>query len=245
MLEVWGRIMNSYFKFKKFTVYQEKCAMKVGTDAVLLGAWVNTGGVRQILDVGTGTGLIALMCAQRSEALIDAVEIDQAAAEQAFENVSNCLWSSRIKVIKDSFQHFAQSDSALKYDLIVSNPPYFSNSLKSPQKTRSLARHNDELSMESLLFYSARLLNSGGVLGIIVPFDGYRNIVASAHFNGFYVMRQLLIRPKEGKNFTRVMLELSMKSKQEIINELTLRKAGSNDYTEEFKLLTRDFYLKF
>jgi len=237
--------MNSYFKFKKFTVYQEKCAMKVGTDAVLLGAWVNTGGAKQILDVGTGTGLIALMCAQRSEALIDAVEIDQAAAEQAFENVSNCPWRARIKVIRDSFQHFAQSGSSLKYDLIVSNPPYFSNSLKPSQKTRSLARHNDELSMESLLFHSARLLNSSGKLGIIVPFEGYRNIMESAHFSGLYAGRLLLIRPKEGKNFTRVMLELSMNSKQEIINELTLRKAGIDDYTEEFKLLTRDFYLKF
>ena len=154
---------NNYFSFRQFTIHQDQCAMKVGTDGVLLGAWVNVENAQRILDVGTGTGLIALMCAQRSESVIDAVEVDRAASEQAAVNCSASPWKDRITVVHDSFQHFAES-TAYRYDLIVSNPPFFKNSLKPKGLARSLARHDDRLSYESLLYYTVKILEPGGTL---------------------------------------------------------------------------------
>ena len=127
---------NDYFKFKQFTIHQDKCAMKVGTDGVLLGAWAECANAKGILDIGTGTGLIALMIAQRSNAKIDAVEIDETASKQAKENIKKSLWNDRIEILNISFQDFSKSTNE-KYDLIVSNPPYFQNSLYAPDEKRT------------------------------------------------------------------------------------------------------------
>ena len=141
---------NPYFRFKKFTVYHDRCAMKVGTDGVLLGAWVNVSG-DNILDIGTGTGLISLMMAQRNEkAVIDAIDIDSDAVSQAKDNIGNSPFSNRINSWNASLQEFS-SKVEKRYDVIVSNPPFFVQSLKSPNKERSVARHTDSLPVADLI----------------------------------------------------------------------------------------------
>ncbi len=159
---------NSYFQFKQFTVWHDKCAMKVGTDGVLLGAWVNIFNAKSVLDIGTGTGLIALMIAQRSTANILAVEIDADAVNQAIENVERSPWSGNIKV-----QHadFKTATFNTKFDVIVSNPPYFSDSLLSPDTHRSTARHTSELTYHDLISRVSGILAFKGEFSLIIPAD--------------------------------------------------------------------------
>ena len=141
---------NSYFQFKQFTVWHDKCAMKVGADGVTLGAWADVSDVKSVLDIGCGSGLIALMIAQRSEAGITAIDIDGQSIEQTKENTGNSPWSERIKTVHASLQQFAANSDVL-FDLIVCNPPYFNNSLKSPSESRTMARHTDTLSYTDLI----------------------------------------------------------------------------------------------
>ena len=156
---------NDYFQFKQFTIRQEKCAMKVGTDGVLLGAWADVTQARRLLDIGTGTGLIAIMAAQRNpELIIDAIEIDPAAFEQARENANNTPWRERIHIFQGKVQTFAP---AYKYDTIVCNPPFFINSTKNPALNRTLARHCETLSHEDILQVSYHLLLPEGKLCVI------------------------------------------------------------------------------
>ena len=140
-----------FFQFKQFTVWHDKCAMKVGTDGVLLGAWTPVESSARILDIGTGTGLVALMLAQRCSASVIALEIDGKAAQQAAENITRSPWGSRIEVVCQDFRLYSNKNNSLKYDTIVSNPPYFTDSLKCPDSQRNTARHNDNLSYEELL----------------------------------------------------------------------------------------------
>ena len=147
---------NPFFQFKQFTIRHDKCAMKVGTDGVLLGAWAGTESCSRILDVGTGTGLIALMLAQRSKAVVDAIDIDADACLQAQENAESSLFAGRINVFHSDLADFAQASTHL-YGLIVSNPPYFVDSLKCPNLQRNTARHTDTLTLEDLLQYSRKV----------------------------------------------------------------------------------------
>ena len=148
---------NNYFSFKQFTIYQDKSAFKVGTDGVLLGAVTDITGIRSILDIGSGTGLISIMLAQRSDAAITAIEPDLESFIQTAENVSRCKWNDRIKVEHTDLQKFSPDQG--KYDLIVTNPPYFSGSLKSPDLRKSATRHNDSLTTAELLKGVDRLIN--------------------------------------------------------------------------------------
>ena len=236
---------NNYFRFKQFTVQQDQCAMKVGTDGVLLGAWVKVEGTERILDAGTGTGLIALMIAQRSTALIDAVEIDKAASEQAAENCRASRWNARISVVQDSFQHFAQSTTH-HYDLIVSNPPFFRNSIKPPEASRSLARHDDQLTYESLLFYSSKILKHTGRLAVIIPAGEINYFTVQARFHGLYPSQIIMIRPHQGKDYSRCLAAFSKNNAEASnVGELSIKKMDDPDYTGEYKALTREYYLKF
>jgi tRNA1Val (adenine37-N6)-methyltransferase len=236
---------NNYFSFKQFTVHHDKCAMKVGTDGVLLGAWVKVINVGRILDIGTGTGLIAIMMAQRSTAFIDAVEIDENACKQAVENVAACPWKERIVIHHDSFQHFAANTTS-QYDIIVSNPPYFSNSLKSPLQLRSLARHDDSLSNESLLRSSAHILAPEGYLYVIIPAYDINSFIALAGLHGLYPSQMIKIRPVPHKAYSRCLIEFSSYRNQICTEkELIIKQENSKEYTHEYKNLTRDYYLNF
>ena len=165
---------NPYFQFKKFTVWHDKCAMKVGTDGVLLGEWASTERCQRILDVGTGTGLIALMLAQRSTAILDAIDIDSDACLQAQENIAKSPFANRIQVYQTSLSEY-MPDENIKYDLIVSNPPYFIDSLKCPDTKRNLARHTDTLSLPDLLRGTRRKYRLGASLRATGVFNRHRS----------------------------------------------------------------------
>ena len=235
---------NNYFKFKQFTVNQDKCAMKVGTDGVLIGAWANCEKAEAVLDIGTGTGLIALMLAQRSNAHIDAIEIDKLACEQAAGNVEKSPWQSRIEIIHKSLQeYYIEIDK--KYDLIVSNPPYFQNSLFASDESRTNARHNSNLEFDDIIDAALKLLDEKGTLSIILPYLEGTMFVLKASEKGLYCVRQTNVLPNPGKQPKRLLLEFKKIKmplvEQEIIIELNKR----HEYSEAYKNLTKDFYLAF
>ncbi len=217
--------------------------MKVGTDGVLLGAWADVGEAKSILDVGTGTGLIAIMLAQRSDAAIDAVEVDSMSALQAKENVSNSSWASRITVENKSFQEFS-SECSFRYDLIVSNPPYFINSHKSPSEGRSLARHTDELPYDDLLKGINALLSSKGRFAGIFPYVEGNIFIAKAATYGLYCNKKVNVLGKRKGTIKRLLLEFSCIKEPLTERSLAIR-CDQEGYAPEYKQLTKDFYLNF
>jgi len=237
---------NSYFNFKQFSIKQDECAMKVGTDGILLGAWTNVTKAKNIIDIGTGTGLIAIMLAQRSsDCRIDAIEIDQPAYEQACENVKDSPWACRINVIHSSIQDFITDK---KYDLIVSNPPFFivENTLVAPEKQRANARHSVSLNMDDLVSSVKRLLAPEGVFSIVLPFPNEANLlIKKMEQSGFACIRKLRLKPTPAKAPKRILMEFS-KSISAISEEvLVVEDKGRHGYSDKFIELTKDFYLKF
>lgn len=234
---------NTYFQFKQFRIEQVHSAMKVGVDGVLLGAWAEVANVAKILDVGTGTGLIALMLAQRSKAQITAIEIEKSAAMEARENVAASPWKDRIQVLHTSFQDFASS-SQEKFDLIVSNPPYFAGATKAASDERSMARHNDRLSFEELTLHSSALLNENGRLAIIIPSESFDELHRIVSRYKLYLKQITHIRPKPSKMVNRVLAQWSTIEEAPEIQELCIYEQDGV-FTEAYKNLTCDFYLLF
>ncbi len=233
---------NIYFEFKQFTVWQDKCGMKVGTDGVLLGAWVNITTAKNILDVGAGTGLITLMLAQRQrQAIITAVEIDELTASQAEENVNHSPWKDQIKVVQSDFRFY---DSIYKYDLIVSNPPYFINALKCPDEQRNTARHAGELNYELLFRRSAELLKEEGNLAIIIPTEAEKIVINIAWKYRLYPQHFLKVFTKAGKSCRRVLISFGFQDRKYSEEELCIQ-LDTNEFSSEYKSLVKDFYLKF
>lgn len=240
--KIMGR--NNYFKFKKFTIFQDKAAMKVGTDGVLLGAWTDCKDCSRILDVGAGTGLIALMLAQRSKAQITAIEIEENAAVDARQNIINSPWKNRVKLEHVSFQEFARTNNRT-FDLIVSNPPFFANAFKSGNKNRTLARHNDSLPFSALAYCSAQLLNASGKLAVILPFEASIEFEELAVTNNLFLVRKTEIQPNSKKEANRVLLEFSKKEAALKKDRLTIYGETGSVYTESFIALIKDFYLHY
>jgi len=236
---------NTYFQFKQFTIHQDKCAMKVGTDGVLLGAWSDPGSARHILDIGTGTGLIALMVAQRTNALIDAIDIDEKAYTQAKENVNASLFSQRIQVYHSSLESFKDNLSANTYDLIISNPPYFSNSLKSPDAQRTTARHTDTLSLDDLIKDSLSLLSSNGRISLILPSEKKTDLLHITTQNHLYITRMTDVHPTPGSTPKRFLVELSKTANPDYQEESLTIEIARHEYTPEYRALTKDYYLHF
>ena len=232
---------NPYFQFKQFTVWHDKCAMKVGTDGVLLGAWASVQNAHKILDVGTGTGLVALMLAQRSlpDADIIALEIDEAAAGQARENVTRSPWKERVKVVQTDFRDYQSSD---KFDVIVSNPPYFVDSLECPNQQRNAARHNDSLAYEELLEGVAGLLAEDGAFTIVIPADVADRVKMIAATKNLYAVRQLNVITKPGGIPKRTLITFTF-SNQECVFEELLTELARHQYSEKYIALTREYYL--
>jgi len=234
---------QSEFRFRKFIVRQDAAVMKVTTDGVLLGAWSYTGGVMRILDVGTGTGLLALMLAQRTGAQIDAVEIDRASAMQAEENVALSPWKDRIHIICGSFQNFAGTCDQ-RYDLIVSNPPYFRGAKHSVTKGSATARHDRCLKYEELISGSKALLAPGGRISLIIPFNMKKILVNIAHDSGLYLRRELIVATNPGTTPRRALLEF-MPVMGDIINDRLSIHDSKGGYTDGYRRLTSAFYLAF
>lgn len=232
---------NSSFQFKEFTVLQDKCAMKVGTDGVLLGAWTPMNDAKCVLDVGTGTGLIALQLAQRNQqAGIIALEIDSAAVTQATENVFRSPWADRIKVICHDFQTYNPEN---KFELIVSNPPYFVDAMKCPDEQRCMARHASGLNYISLFRKSARLLTEEGMISIIIPSEAEKMVMDAAWDSRLFPSHRMLVFTRPRKPCRRILLAFSFQEK-ECVQESLCIETEHNEYTAEYIALTKDFYLK-
>ena len=235
---------NPYFQFKKFTVWHDKCAMKVGTDGVLLGIWATVfdeSKTLSVIDVGTGTGLIAMIIAQRDgNAIIDAIDIDENACKQATVNIEKSPFKDRINVIHKSFVDYSTDK---KYDLIISNPPFFKNSLKCPDQKRSMARHNDSLPLKLLIEHAVTMLSKNGRIALILPVQQSEELDFIIATHRLFTARRTVIIPAEGLQPKRFMTELSTKNitKTEE-NTLTLEAKGRKR-TEQYAELTKEFYL--
>jgi len=249
------------FQFKHFSLEQDRCAMKIGTDGVLLGAWTPLkNNPFSILDIGTGTGIIALMLAQRSSAeQIDALEIDEEAYEQATDNFENSPWNDRLFCFHASLDEFVEeaeddpSDSELaqQYDLIVSNPPFYNEDYKSSNDQRDLARFQDAMPFEDLIEAAALLLSENGIFSVIIPFKEEENFLALANEYELYPLKITRVKGTPTTEIKRSLLAFSRKSlpdgEQENldspVNELIIETAR-HIYTPEYIKLTKDFYLK-
>lgn len=233
---------NSYFRFKQFVIEQDKCAMKVGTDGVLLGAWADVTNAQRILDIGTGTALIALMLAQRSKAAITAIEIDEQAALQAAANVATSAFSHQVFVLHTSLQEFMCADRST-YDLIVSNPPYFHQSLKTPVANRNLARHSDSLLPEELIAACFHLLSSGGRFCVILPTESALSFIEKAQIRGLFCTKKTEVFPRLGVSSKRVMLQFEWNEKSCEEDKLMIETEKRHQYTDAFTQLTKEYYL--
>lgn len=230
------------FRFKHFVINQNRCAMKVGTDGVLLGAWINTGKAKKILDIGTGTGLIALMLAQKSSAKVDVIDIDKDAFEQAKENIENSDWQNRINIFHSSLQQFTNS-SENKYDLIVSNPPFFADAYKAGTEARNIARHTDEtLSFDDLINGVKTLLQPGGKFCVILPFKEGNDFIEKAAANGLYVHKLTRVKTKIERQEKRLMIEFGLQKVKPVENDLVIQEEDLS-FTKEYIELTKDYYI--
>ncbi len=234
---------NNYFSFKQFTVYQDKCAFKVGTDGVLLGACADVSGAEKVLDIGTGSGLIALIIAQRSPAEITAIEPDPDSFCQAVENFSSSPWGDRILAVNTDLQSYLPGDT--KFDLIVSNPPYFTASLKNPDPRKSAARHNDSLTPGQMLVAVSQLLKENGTLQIIMPYAEGTVFIAEAQDYGMFCVNILKIKPLPSSEVRRLIMTFSRQRFKATEKFLTIEHGKRHEFTEEYMNLTKDFYLKF
>ncbi len=218
--------------------------MKVGTDGVLLGAWVPVDGVSSILDVGTGTGLIALMLAQRQpNATITAIDLDEASWQEASGNFSASPWSNRLLAIHCSLQQFGLH-TAEKFDLVVSNPPYFSRSLPAKTPNRTLARHNEMLGVSDLIVAAKDLLTQAGTLALILPVNEYTSFSKTARLKGLFEHRKMIVYPVPGKPAHRILSCWGLIPAAACINEtLVIEDRGRHQYSADYVLLTCDFYL--
>lgn len=242
---------NDYFKFQQFTIRQGRCAMKVGTDGTLLGAWASvppgdagkvSAGLR-VLDIGTGTGLIALMMAQRyPEANVTGIEIDHKAVVQARENVADSPFAERIEIVEgDATKAPAEWGGA--FDAIVSNPPYFEHSLQAPDERRTLARHITALTYAALLHTARQLLKDAGELSVVVPFDCRQRFDGEAALAGWSKVRECAVQTTPRKAPRRYLLAYALHPKAGVEQTVGVLEDTSGQRSAWYAELTRDFYL--
>ena len=228
----------SVFKFKEFSIIQEKSAMKVGTDGVLFGSWVSCKKANNILDIGCGTGLISLMLAQRNLiSNVTGIEIDKIASQEAQLNICNSSWENRIEIIYTSLQEFR---SEKKFDLILSNPPFFPQN--NSQKSRDIARHANTLSFEELVVNSANLLKENGVFSVIIPKEYEQYFCQITDLHKLYCNRVCYVSGSESSEVKRVMMEFSFIKCIKLVEYLTIERSRHN-YTDKYIRLCKSFYL--
>ena len=237
--------MSQIFRFKSFTIEQDQCAMKVGTDGVLLGAWTTCHEHHQILDIGTGTGVIALMMAQRNPiAEVHAIEIDSQAANQAKSNIEASQWSNRIKVLHKSIQEYWKEENH-SFDHIVTNPPFFTGGTLSLSQDKTSVRHTTKLSHGDLLTAVRSLLSEDGTFSLILPnIEGYRCIELAKTYN-LHPIRITEVYPDSKKPLERLLITFGRKESPHYPDQLYIRDTETGDFSDQYKELTKDFYLKF
>ncbi len=236
--------MNKPFRFKQFTVQQDRCAMKIGTDGVLLGSWVPlTNKINSILDIGSGTGIIALMMAQRSDAeTIDAVEIDDNAYEQSVENFESSQWGDRLFCYHASFQEFFEEIED-KYDLLISNPPFYTDDYKTKDTSRDAARFEDALPFEHLFIGVSHLLSEKGKFATILPYKEENKAIDIAKKLGLYPQIVTRVKGNPNSEIKRSLLLFGYDQVALLSDELIIENTRHH-YTTEYIELTKDFYLK-
>jgi tRNA1Val (adenine37-N6)-methyltransferase len=236
---------NSAFAFKQFNVKQDKCAMKVGTDAVLLGSWIQPNGSTHILDIGTGTGVIALMLAQKTSASIVGIDIDGIATQQAQENVDESKFKNSITLFNSSFQDFVKTTS-LKFQLIVSNPPFFEQSLKSSDEKRSNARHADVLPFEDLLDGVIKLLDEKGKFCLILPTLEAEKFRGMAQKKGLFLSKLLRVKSRVDKDIDkRHLMQFEFTPTEFSEETMAIEEDERHSYTQAYKELTKPYYINF
>ncbi|MGJ8665661.1 MAG: tRNA1(Val) (adenine(37)-N6)-methyltransferase [Patiriisocius sp.] len=241
--------MSTSFKFKQFSIFQDKCAMKIGTDGVLLGAWTSIEHEPQsILDIGAGTGIIALQLAQRSLAqTIDAIEIDSDAFEECTENFENSPWADRLfcyhAAVQEFTQEIAEEQDFEGYDIIVSNPPFYTDSFKPDDASRNIARFEDALPFQHLLVCVSHLLSHEGVFSVILPTKEEVSFIELAETVGLFPQRICHVKGSPTSEIKRSLMEFTFQKREIEFQSLTIEKERHN-YTEDYIALVQDFYLK-
>lgn len=236
---------NNYFQFKQFKINQDKSSMKVCTDSCLFGAYVADKieskliQLKRILDIGSGTGLLTLMVAQKSDAIIDTVEIDENSYYQTKENVAESEWNQRLKPFHTDIKTFTAS---YKYDLIISNPPFFENDLKSAHKNKNVAKHHDSLTFQELIQSIKNNLASNGTFLVLLPFHRTGYFKKFAAENNFYLIEEMFIKQTPKHDYFRAILFFATKPESVISKELII-KDEEGKYTKEFNFLLKDYYL--
>lgn len=236
--------MSKPFKFKEFEIHQDRCAMKIGTDGVLLGAWTSINHhPNSILDIGAGTGVIALMLAQRSDAeTIDAIEINEAAYEQCVDNFEASDWGDRLFCYHASLDEFANEIDD-KFDLLVSNPPFYSEMVSSGNESRDMARQQASLPFNDLLVGVAKLLSETGRFSTIIPYKDEKEFLSIASKLNLYPTRITHVQGTPETAVKRSLIEIQLKKTETTIEKLIIE-SERHQYTEEYVNLTKDFYLK-
>ena len=229
------------FHFKHFSLYHHRSTMKVGTDAILLGRWVEVRPTDVVLDIGTGCGLLPLMLSQKGVAQVDAVDIDKASIEEATVNFEASQWRDQLKAFCMDIADFQPEK---KYDLIVSNPPFFNRYSKCDEERKSRARHNDmTLSYASLCTVAARLLKPDGRFALVLPLNVTNEFMEAASRVGMSLQKRLTIIPIEGKSPNRVNLEFGFGKPATILEETFVIRDGDNRFTAQYKAFLKDYYL--
>ncbi|MEN9459895.1 MAG: hypothetical protein RL135_2523 [Bacteroidota bacterium] len=235
---------NSFFKFKEFTVYQDKTAMKVCTDACLFGAWVadnlEMSRLKNILDIGTGTGLLSLMLAQFSQAHIDAVEIEPMAVEQARENFQASKWKNQLDIHPTSILEFAKRPIKT-FDLIISNPPFFEQQLKSNNSQRNIAMHSNNLTLTELAYCINELLTDSGKAAILLPWNRTEEWKAIAENLGLFCIKETAVKQTTTHTYFRTMLLMQKKASMVNFSSITIK--DGTEYSKEFIKLLTPYYL--
>jgi tRNA1Val (adenine37-N6)-methyltransferase len=249
------KVGSKPFAFKQFKIAQDNCAMKVGTDGVLLGAWANIDNTASVLDIGTGTGIIAIMVAQRlvntvttdidKNPSVHAVEIEEQAYFQAKENMANSPFASQLTIYLDSIQNYAKSTDT-KYDLIISNPPFFTGGTFSSNQDKTNVRHTVKLPHGDLLNATRQLMDKDGKFCVILPLIEGLRFIEIARTYGFYLTKQTEVYPFTGRHIERLLLQFELQNIPIEKDHLIIQQSEErNDYTQAYKDLTKDFYTIF
>ncbi|MEZ4793419.1 MAG: methyltransferase [Gelidibacter sp.] len=236
--------MKKPFTFKQFNINQDRCAMKIGTDSVLLGAWTSIeNNPYSILDIGAGTGILSLMLAQRHHSeTIDAIEIDDDAYEQCVENFEQSPWSDRLFCYHASLEEFADEIED-QYDLIISNPPFYSSTYKSDNEQRDLARFTDAMPFRHLIESVSKLLSKNGRFSVVIPLSEEKDFIVLASKEYLFPNRILRVKGSPTSDIKRSLIEFSFEETTAKLEELTIE-TSRHQYTEDYIKLTKDFYLK-
>ncbi len=238
-------MQSNVFRFKQFDITQEISAMKVGTDGVLIGAWSNSNNIENILDIGSGTGLISLMASQRfPTAQVIGIELDIYAFDESIKNINRSLWNNRIKLVNDSIQNFSELHQGT-FGLIISNPPFFNTQYRPKDQNRSNARHVDTLSYRDLLFSASKLLSIDGHFCIILPSSALAEITNICKEVNLFIVKICFVLPTPTKSAKRILLTMAKYPGETETNEIVIESGGRHQYSSEYTQLTKDFYLAF